>query len=65
MSGFSRKPEIRRRRARKEKIAKLRRRYAATKSDSDQKKILEKVRRVSPTLSTEEFLKPLENKASA
>ena len=31
----------------------------------DQKKILEKVRRVAPTMSTEEFLKPLETKASA
>jgi hypothetical protein len=62
MSGFSRKPEIRRRRARKEKIVKLRRRYAATKSEAEHKKILEKVGRVAPTMSTEEFLKPLENK---
>ncbi|HYX70294.1 MAG TPA: DUF6800 family protein [Terriglobales bacterium] len=62
MSGFSRGPEIRRRRARKEKIAGLRRRYAATKSDADRKKILEKALRVAPTLSSEEFLKPLERK---
>jgi uncharacterized protein DUF6800 len=62
MSGFSRRPEIRRRRTRKEKIAKLRRRYAATKSEPDRKKILEKVRRVSPTLAAEDFLKPLERK---
>ncbi len=64
MSGFSRGPEIRRRRARKEKIVRLRRRYAATKSESDRKKILEKVQRVAPTMSAEEFLKPLENKPS-
>jgi len=42
----------------------LRRRYAATKSEADRKKILEKARRVSPTLSESEFLKPLESKAS-
>lgn len=64
MSGFSRGPEIRRRRTRKEKIAKLRRRYAATKAEADHKKILEKMRRVAPTLSAEEFLKPLETKTA-
>ena len=64
MSGFSRGPEIRRRRARKEKIARLRRRYAATKSEADRKNILEKARLVAPTLSGEEFLKPLEKKSS-
>ncbi len=62
MSGSSRKPEIRRRRTRKEKIARLRRRYAATKSEADRKKILEKAQRVAPTLSAEQFLKPVESK---
>lgn len=47
MSGHSRSPEIRRRRARKEKITKLRKRLAAASSDTDKKRITDKLHRLS------------------
>jgi hypothetical protein len=58
MSTPSRKSEIRRRRARKAKIALLRKRYAAA-SEGDRTRIVEKLRRLSPTFSMEEFTKPI------
>ena len=61
MTTPSRKSEIRRRRARKEKIALLRQRYASAPSDGERNRLLEKLRRVSPTFSMEEFLKPIQS----
>lgn len=46
MSGFSRGPEIRRRRTRKEKIAKLRKRYARSTSETEKKAIAAKLHRL-------------------
>ena len=60
MTTPSRKSEINRRRARKQKIALLRKRYAATTSEGDRNRIVEKLRRISPTFSMEEFLKPIQ-----
>jgi len=60
MTTPSRKSEIRRRRTRKEKIAWLRKRYAAASSQSDRSRLVEKLRRISPTFSMEEFLKPIQ-----
>jgi hypothetical protein len=51
MSAPSRRPEIRRRRTRKEKILKLRKRIAAAKSDTDRQGLEKKLHRqglVSP-----------------
>jgi len=51
MSAPSRRPEIRRRRTRKEKIVKLRKRLAAASSDADRTRIRGKLERqalVSP-----------------
>jgi hypothetical protein len=51
MSAPSRRPEIRRRRTRKEKIVQLRKRLAAAKTDGDRKAIEQKLHRqglVSP-----------------
>lgn len=45
MSAPSRRPEIRRRRTRREKILRLRKRYAAA-SESDRKPIAEKLHRL-------------------
>jgi hypothetical protein len=45
MSGPSRRPEIRRRRNRREKILKLRKRYEAA-SENDRKRIAEKLHRL-------------------
>lgn len=52
MSAPSRRPEIRRRRTRKEKILKLRKRQAAATVESDRKRLEQKLHRlalVSPT----------------
>jgi hypothetical protein len=51
MSAPSRRPEIRRRRVRKEKITKLRKRIAAATSESDRSRLqakLAKLARISP-----------------
>jgi len=60
MSTPSRNSEIRRRRTRKEKIALLRKRYAAASSEGDRNRIVEKLRRLSPTFKLEEFTKPIQ-----
>ena len=57
MSAPSRRPEIRRRRARKESIAKLRRKYAKANADAERTRIVEKLRRVSRGLNVDDFVK--------
>jgi hypothetical protein len=47
MSAPSRRPEIRRRRTRKEKITKLRKMLAMSKSDAEKKRIQDKLQRLS------------------
>ena len=47
MSAPSRRPEIRRRRARKEKIHQLRKRLAAAKSESDRERLTAKLRKLA------------------
>jgi len=47
MSAHSRTPEIRRRRARKEKVSKIRKRIAAATNDSEKKRLAEKLHRLS------------------
>ncbi len=56
MTAPSRRPEIKQRRKRKEKITLLRRRYATAKTDADRTKIIEKVQRLYPGRSPEEVL---------
>jgi hypothetical protein len=46
MSAPSRRPEIRRRRTRKEKVLKLRKRMAAAKSDTDRQHLEQKLHRL-------------------
>ncbi len=65
MSAPSRRPEIRRRRTRKEKIHALRRRYAAAKSDDDRNQIFARVKRLSPSITLEEFSSPLQSRATS
>jgi hypothetical protein len=55
MGAFSRRTEIDRRRARSEKIMKLRRRYATTKTEGERRAILDKVYKLSPTMTVEQF----------
>lgn len=47
MSAHSRTPEIRRRRARKEKVIKLRKRLAAATNESDKQRLKDKLHRLS------------------
>ena len=49
MSAPSRRPEIRRRRTRNEKIAKLRKRYAAASSESDRSRLTAKLAKLART----------------
>lgn len=51
-----RRAELNKRRMRQEKLAKLRKRYHAAKSEADKAKILQKVFKLAPWLSTEQFL---------
>lgn len=62
MSAPSRRPEIRRRRTRKHKTAKLRMQYSAAKSDADRSRITNKARRMNPAFKMEEFLAQTEHK---
>jgi len=56
MSSYGKRRVLRQRRARRAKLRKLRRRYLAAATEDNQKKILEKVRRLAPTVSPNEFL---------
>lgn len=62
MGAFTKRWIIDRRRARKQKIEKLRKRYVAARSDGDRNSILVKVRLVSPQMSQEQFLAPIHSK---
>lgn len=62
MTTPSRRAEIRRRRARKEKVSRLRRQYTAAASEAERKRILEKARKSAPGFSPEAFLAPIEAK---
>jgi hypothetical protein len=57
MSAPSRRPEIRRRRTRNEKIAKLRKRLSAAQSDADKTRITAKLHRMSIGSPGEPLLK--------
>ena len=57
MSTPSRKSELRRRRARKEKVSLLRKRFGAAGSELDRNRILEKVKKVAPTITVDQFTK--------
>jgi hypothetical protein len=56
MSAPSRNSELRRRRARHEKVSLLRKRYASA-SESDRNRILAKLKKVAPTMTAEQFTK--------
>lgn len=49
--------EIRKRKKRREKLAKLRDGYSLAKTKGAKEKILEKLKKIAPHLSEEEFLK--------
>lgn len=51
-----RKQEIRRRRARKEALKKLRKRYQKAKTTEEKRKIIEKLFKVAPCITESEFI---------
>jgi hypothetical protein len=63
--GLIRNKEIRRRRARRDKLRQLRERYKKAKTDSERNSIIAKMRRVNPRLSREQFVAPLERRTAA
>ncbi len=54
-----RKIEIHRRRVRREKLKKLREKYKSAQTEEEKKKIIEKMKKITPWLSEEEFLAPI------
>lgn len=64
MSSPSRRPEIRRRRTRKDKISVLRRRYARSKSDAERDHVFARVKMLSPSITLEQFTAPLQSRSA-
>lgn len=62
MTTPSRAAEIRRRWARSRKVTTLRRQYKAAKSESDKRAVLDKLTRLVPPMSSDDFLRPMEAK---
>ena len=60
MTTPSRRSEIKRRWARARKVSTLRRHYTTAKSESDKRTVLDKLQRLVPPMSTEDFLKPIQ-----
>ncbi|MCX8073747.1 MAG: hypothetical protein N3C12_15070 [Candidatus Binatia bacterium] len=60
MARQDRRWEIRRRRNRRKKLAKLRARFSAARTAAEREKILAKVQRVSPTVTREQFIASVE-----
>ncbi len=56
MARQDRRGEIKRRRVRRVKLAKLRTRYAKARTNDERNRILAKVHRVAPTVSKEAFI---------
>ena len=65
MGAFTKRWLINKRRTRHEKITKLRRRYAAARSDAERNAFVAKARQVSPQMTVEEFLAPMRQAAAA
>jgi len=53
--------EIKRKQKRRKKLKKLKEKYFLAKSKEEKEKIIEKIKRISPHLSIEEFLGKIKN----
>jgi hypothetical protein len=60
MGAFTKRWIIRKRRTRRLKLDKLRKQYTAARSEADRGAIVAKAQQVSPQLSTEQFLGPIQ-----
>lgn len=65
MGAFTKRWVIRRRWSRKQKINLLRRRYTAANSETLRNAIVKKAQQVSPQMTAEEFLGPIQKKEPA
>jgi hypothetical protein len=65
MGAFTKRWLIRKRRTRRRKIDLLRRRYVATDSEAQRSAIVKKAQLVSPQMSVEEFLGPIQKENSS
>jgi len=54
-----RRNELHARRVRRRRLKQLRERYAKAKTSTEKDKIMDKVSRVAPSLSSEQFLAPI------
>jgi hypothetical protein len=61
MGAFTKRWVIRKRRTRRQKLDKLRKQYTAARSEADRSAIVAKAQQVSPQLSTEQFLGPIQH----
>ena len=59
MPRSTRRNELHARRVRRQQLKKLRVRFAKAKTSADKEKILEKVARVAPSISPEQFVAPI------
>ena len=57
--------QIRQRQKRREKLRKLREKYTKARSEKERETVLEKVFKIAPWLSKEEFLEPVKDKLSS
>lgn len=51
--------QVKKRRKRREKLRKLRDKYLKAKTDKEREEIIEKMKKITPYLSKEEFLAPI------
>ena len=59
MGEFTKRWIIQKRRARRQRLDKLRKRYTAARSDSERAAIIAKARQVSPQITEDQFLEPI------
>jgi hypothetical protein len=61
MGAFTKRWLIKKRRTRRQKLDRLRRLYVAARSDTERTSIIAKARQVSPQISPEQFLSPIQS----
>jgi hypothetical protein len=64
MAHQDRRWEIRRRRNRRTKLAKLRAKYAKARTNDERNRLLAKLRRVAPTVTNEQFISSSQPKSA-
>jgi hypothetical protein len=65
MGAFTKRWTIQRRRARRQKLDRLRKRYGEARSEVDRAAIVAKAHQVSPQMTTEEFLGPIQAQSAS